>query len=30
MEVFADYVGKVPCPELNEGDEVIMDNLCLL
>jgi transposase len=29
MEVFAAYVGQVLCPELNEGDEVIMDNLCI-
>lgn len=29
MEVFAAYVGKVLCPELQEGDEVIMDNLCI-
>ena len=27
MEVFAAYVGKVLCPELNEGDVVILDNL---
>ena len=29
MEVFAAYVGQVLCPELNEGDDVIMDNLCI-
>ena len=29
MEVFAAYVGQVLCPELEEGDEVIMDNLCI-
>lgn len=29
MEVFAAYVGKVLCPELREGDEVILDNLCI-
>jgi len=28
MEVFAAYVGQVLCPELNQGDDVIMDNLC--
>ena len=29
MEVFAAYVGQVLYPELKEGDEVIMDNLCI-
>lgn len=29
MEVFAAYVGQVLCPELREGDAVIMDNLCI-
>jgi len=29
MEVFAAYVDQVLCPELREGDEVIMDNLCI-
>jgi transposase len=29
MEVFAAYVGQVLCPELEEGDNVIMDNLCI-
>jgi len=29
MEVFAAYVGQVLCPELEEGDEVIRDNLCI-
>jgi transposase len=29
MEVFAAYVGKVLCPELNPGDVVILDNLCI-
>jgi transposase len=29
MEVFAAYVGQVLCPELEEGDDVIMDNLCI-
>ena len=29
MEVFAAYVGQVLCPDLQEGDEVIMDNLCI-
>jgi transposase len=29
MEVFAAYVGQVLCPQLQEGDEVIMDNLCI-
>ncbi len=29
MEVFAAYVGQVLGPELEEGDEVIMDNLCI-
>jgi transposase len=29
MEVFAAYIGQVLCPELREGDEVIMDNLCI-
>lgn len=29
MEVFAAYVGKVLCPELSEGDVVILDNLCI-
>jgi len=29
MEFFAAYVGQVLCPEFNEGDEVIMDNLCI-
>ena len=28
-EVFAAYVGKVLCPELGEGDVVILDNLCI-
>jgi transposase len=29
MEVFAAYVGQVLGPELKEGDQVIMDNLCI-
>lgn len=29
MEVFAAYIGQVLCPELREGDDVIMDNLCI-
>lgn len=29
MEVFAAYIGQVLCPELMEGDDVIMDNLCI-
>ena len=29
MEVFAAYVGKILCPELHEGDVVILDNLCI-
>ena len=29
MEVFAAYVGKVLCPELEPGDQVILDNLCI-
>ena len=29
MEVFAAYIGKVLCPELREGDQVILDNLCI-
>ena len=29
MEVFAAYVGKVLCPELRQGDQVILDNLCI-
>ena len=28
-EVFAAYVGQVFCPELNAGDIVILDNLCI-
>ena len=28
-EVFAAYVGKILCPELHEGDVVILDNLCI-
>jgi transposase len=28
-EVFAAYVDKVLCPELGEGDVVILDNLCI-
>ena len=29
MEVFAAYVGTILCPELHEGDVVILDNLCI-
>lgn len=29
MEVFAAYVGQVLCPDLNAGDVVILDNLCI-
>ena len=29
MEVFAAYVGRVLCPELTDGDVVILDNLCI-
>jgi len=29
MEVFAAYVGQVLCPELQPGDIVILDNLCI-
>lgn len=29
LEVFAAYVGKILCPELSEGDVVILDNLCI-
>jgi transposase len=28
-EVFAAYVGQVLCPELEAGDVVILDNLCI-
>jgi transposase len=28
-EVCAAYVGKILCPELHEGDVVILDNLCI-
>ena len=29
MEVFAAYVGQVLCPELQQGDIVILDNICI-